>query len=189
MGTNTIINVGDFLTNAQLTYKYGAVGDGYWDKLKHVISSNTGWHDTLKQGNQNYCDGEFIATAIYNAQCIQVVGDVYMIHGNGTQLQWFRFEDDSHHKQLTNTFQIGNWGQDGYPSKRQVRRVAVYGSEVNKRTCVGFIFSHISGQDRTAEWKYQHNFGLYPTCITVISMAQLVFLKRFLSCGGWEVNQ
>ena len=43
--------------------------------------------------------------------------------------------------------------------------MAVYGSEVNTRTCVGFIFSHISGQDRTAEWKYQHNFGLYPTHI------------------------
>ena len=126
---------------------------------------------------------------MYNAQHIQVVGDVYMIHNNNTQLQWFQFEGDSHYNQLTNSFQVGNWGQDGYPKKGDVRRVAVYGSAANTYACVGFIFSHISGQDRNAEWKFQHNFGLYPTYINKYGPAsQFKKVSKSWRLGGKPIN-
>ena len=68
-------------------------------------------------------DGGFVATTMLDNNAIQVVGDVY---NNSTQLQWFRFEGESHHNLLVNTFEIGDWGCNGYPNKRDVRRVVVH---------------------------------------------------------------
>jgi len=184
MTNNSIINSGDYLTNAQLTHKYGAIGNEYWDKLKHAIT-NLGWHDALKQGNQNYCDGEFVATTVYNSQNIQVVGNVYKVHSNGTQLQWFESEDSM----LANTFEIGSWGRRGYPSRKQVRGVAVYSDSANTYTCIGFIFSHISGLDKNADWKCQHNFGLYPTYISKYGSAgEFKKTSKLWRLGGRHIN-